>query len=133
MVLTGVETSQCCPQLLRRIEHHDLETGKTFDFPTNNFVLPALTVTESCGVETATNRIRFLPNEAQIRFVNSPEAANPVRTSEQPECAFSPSSARLSRGRFRHGKRPKRSRTAIKYRNINQLCKQPEWLPPFPA
>ena len=46
IVLTGVKTSQSYPQWLRRIKHHDLKTGKTFDFLTNNFVLPAQTVAE---------------------------------------------------------------------------------------
>ena len=46
IVLTGVKTSQSYPQLLRRIKHQDLKTGKIFDFLTNNFVLPAQTVTE---------------------------------------------------------------------------------------
>lgn len=46
IVLTGVKTSQSYPQLLRRIKYHDLKTGKIFDFLTNNFVLPAQTVTE---------------------------------------------------------------------------------------
>ena len=46
IVLTDVKTSQSYPQWLRRIKHHDLKTGKTFDFLTNNFVLPAQTVAE---------------------------------------------------------------------------------------
>ena len=46
IVLTGVKTSQSYPQLLRRIKYQDLKTGKIFDFLTNNFVLPAQTVTE---------------------------------------------------------------------------------------
>ena len=46
IVLTGVKTSQSYPQWLRRIKYHDLKTGKTFDFLTNNFVLPAQTVAE---------------------------------------------------------------------------------------
>ena len=46
IVLTGVKISQSYPQWLRRIKYHDLKTGKTFDFLTNNFVLPAQTVAE---------------------------------------------------------------------------------------
>ena len=46
IVLTGVKTSRNYPQLPRRIGYHDPQTGKTLDFLTNHFALPAQTVAE---------------------------------------------------------------------------------------
>ena len=46
IVLTGVDTATDYPQPLRRIKYHDAQTGKTFNFLTNNFAIPALTVAE---------------------------------------------------------------------------------------
>jgi IS4 transposase len=46
IVLTGVKTAVDYPQPLRRIKYHDAQTAKTFNFLTNNFVVPALTVAE---------------------------------------------------------------------------------------
>jgi hypothetical protein len=44
--LTGTHTPQYYPDPLRRIRFKDPQTGKTLVFLTNNFVLPAFTVTE---------------------------------------------------------------------------------------
>ena len=44
--LTGYKTSQRYPDALRRIKFYDAETDKRFVFLTNNFTLPALTITE---------------------------------------------------------------------------------------
>lgn len=44
--LTGFYASQHYPDQLRRIKFYDAETGKRFVFLTNNFSLPALTITE---------------------------------------------------------------------------------------
>ncbi len=46
IVLTGVNTSGFYPAPLRRIKYHDAKTGKTFNFLTNNFVIPAITVAD---------------------------------------------------------------------------------------
>jgi hypothetical protein len=46
IVLTGVDTATGYPQPLRRIKYHDEKTGKTFNFLTNNFVIPAQTVAD---------------------------------------------------------------------------------------
>lgn len=46
IVLTGFYSYKNYPGKLRRIKYYDLETDKTFVFLTNNFTLPALTVTE---------------------------------------------------------------------------------------
>jgi len=46
IVLTGVNTSIDYPQPLRRIKYHDENTGKTFNFLTNNFAIPAQTVAD---------------------------------------------------------------------------------------
>lgn len=46
IVLTGVNTATGYPQPLRRIKYHDAKTGKTFNFLTNNFAIPALTVAD---------------------------------------------------------------------------------------
>jgi len=43
--LTGINSSQRYPEPLRRISYRDPETGKYLVFLTNNFILPALTVT----------------------------------------------------------------------------------------
>lgn len=45
IVLSGFYTSKNYPEKLRRIKYHDAETNKTFVFLTNNFTLPALTIT----------------------------------------------------------------------------------------
>ena len=44
--LTGMYTPQYYPSPLRRIRFKDPQTGKTLVFLTNNFVLPAFTITE---------------------------------------------------------------------------------------
>lgn len=46
IVLTGVNTKKEYPQPLRRIKYHDSITGKTFNFLTNNFTIPAQTVAD---------------------------------------------------------------------------------------
>ena len=46
IVLTGVMSSQAFPDPLRRIHYFDVDNGKRFVFLTNNFVLPALTITQ---------------------------------------------------------------------------------------
>jgi len=46
IVLTGVTTRIAYPQPLRRIKYHDATTGKTFNFLTNNFAIPAHTVAD---------------------------------------------------------------------------------------
>ena len=44
--LTGVNTPEYYPQALRRVKYYDSKTGKTFNFLTNNFVIPAITVAD---------------------------------------------------------------------------------------
>jgi len=44
--LTGMDTPNYYPQVLRRIKYHDAKTEKTFNFLTNNFVIPAITVAD---------------------------------------------------------------------------------------
>ena len=46
IVLTGVKSIHDYPQPLRRIKYHDAQTGKTFNFLTNNFAIPAQTVAD---------------------------------------------------------------------------------------
>ncbi len=46
ILLTGVKSSQEYPDKLRRIKYFDIETQKRFVFLTNNFSLPALTITQ---------------------------------------------------------------------------------------
>jgi len=46
IVLTGVHSATNYPQPLRRIKYHDEQTGKTFNFLTNNFAIPAQTVAD---------------------------------------------------------------------------------------
>jgi len=46
VVLTGFYAQQDFPAPMRRIRFKDLDTGKTLIFLTNNFVLPALTITQ---------------------------------------------------------------------------------------
>lgn len=45
IALTGFYASKDYPEKLRRIKYYDVETNKTFVFLTNNFTLPATTVT----------------------------------------------------------------------------------------
>ncbi len=44
VVLTGATSKDDYPQPLRRVKYRDAATGKTFDFLTNNFAIPAATV-----------------------------------------------------------------------------------------
>lgn len=46
VALTGFYTAQHYPDKLRRIKYYDAETDKQFVFLTNNFTLPALTITK---------------------------------------------------------------------------------------
>ena len=46
IVLTGFYTAQHYPEKLRRIKYYDAETDKRLVFLTNNFTLPAKTITE---------------------------------------------------------------------------------------
>ena len=46
VVLTGHYSRKGYPEKLRRIKYYDAETEKTFSFLTNNFSLPALTITQ---------------------------------------------------------------------------------------
>jgi len=46
ILLAGVKSSQSYPEALRRIRYFDIDTDKRFVFLTNNFVLPALTITQ---------------------------------------------------------------------------------------
>lgn len=44
--LTGATTQDAYPQPLRRVKYYDHKTDKTFNFLTNNFVIPAQTVAD---------------------------------------------------------------------------------------
>jgi hypothetical protein len=46
VILTGVTTAKDYPQPICRIKYHDEITGKTFNFLTNNFAIPAQTVAD---------------------------------------------------------------------------------------
>ena len=46
IVLTGADSTSRYPQPLRRVKYWDESTGKTFNFLTNSFAIPALTVAE---------------------------------------------------------------------------------------
>ena len=46
IVLTGVNVKNDYPQPIRRVKYHDSKTGKTFNFLTNNFTIPAQTVAD---------------------------------------------------------------------------------------
>jgi len=45
-MLTGVNAKKDYPQVVRRIKYHDSQIDKTFNFLTNNFVIPAQTVAD---------------------------------------------------------------------------------------
>lgn len=46
ILLTGVKSSKEYPEKLRCIKYYDAETQKRFLFLTNNFILPAITITQ---------------------------------------------------------------------------------------
>ena len=46
IMLTGVDSKKAYPQLLRWIKYHDTQIDKTFNFLTNNFLIPAQTVAD---------------------------------------------------------------------------------------
>ncbi len=45
-MLTGVDSKKDYPQSLRRIKYYDSQIDKTFNFLTNNFLIPAQTVAD---------------------------------------------------------------------------------------
>jgi hypothetical protein len=46
VILTSVESASAYPDALRKVSYCDAETGKRLKFLTNNFTLPALTITQ---------------------------------------------------------------------------------------
>jgi hypothetical protein len=54
VILTAIDSAKVYPEVLRRVSYLDVETKKRFKFLTNNFKLPALTITQiykaHCGV-----------------------------------------------------------------------------------
>lgn len=46
IVLTGVASARAYPQALRRVKYYDRPSGKTFNFLTNNFAVPAQTLAD---------------------------------------------------------------------------------------
>lgn len=46
VILTGFYTKKKYPEILRRVKYHDKKTNQTLIFLTNNFSLPALTITQ---------------------------------------------------------------------------------------
>ena len=46
IALTGIESSKCYPEKLRRIRYFDSENKNNLTFLTNNFILPAITITK---------------------------------------------------------------------------------------
>jgi len=46
ITLTGIESSNCYPEKLRRIRYFDSENKNNLTFLTNNFILPAITITK---------------------------------------------------------------------------------------
>jgi len=46
IVLTDIHTATAYPQPLRRIKYRDKKIDKTFNFLTNNFTIPSLTVAD---------------------------------------------------------------------------------------
>ncbi len=46
VILTAIASAKAYPEALRRVSYLDVKTGKRFKFITNNFVLPAFTITQ---------------------------------------------------------------------------------------
>jgi hypothetical protein len=46
VILTAIDSAKVYPDPLRRVSYLDLETRKRFQFLTNNFALPALTIAQ---------------------------------------------------------------------------------------
>jgi hypothetical protein len=46
VILTTIGSATAYPETLRRVSYLDVETGKRFKFITNNFTLPAITITQ---------------------------------------------------------------------------------------
>ncbi len=46
VILTAIDSAKAYPEVLRRVSYLDVETKKRFKFLTNNFTLPALTITQ---------------------------------------------------------------------------------------
>src|SRR5712692_4211847 len=48
VILTAIDSAKAYPDPLRRVSFLDVETRKRFNFLTNNFTLPALTIAQIC-------------------------------------------------------------------------------------
>ncbi len=46
VILTAIDSAKAYPDALRRVSYYDAETDKRLKFLTNNFLLPALTITQ---------------------------------------------------------------------------------------
>jgi hypothetical protein len=46
VILTAIDSAKAYPDALRRVSYLDVETGKRFQFLTNNFTLPAFTIAQ---------------------------------------------------------------------------------------
>ena len=46
VILSAIESAKAYPEALRRVSYLDVNTGKRFKFITNNFALPAFTITQ---------------------------------------------------------------------------------------
>jgi hypothetical protein len=46
VILTAIGSAKAYPEALRRVSYLDIETSKRFQFLTNNFTLPALTIAQ---------------------------------------------------------------------------------------
>jgi hypothetical protein len=46
VILTAIESANAYPETLRRVSFYDADTDKRLKFPANNFVLPALTISQ---------------------------------------------------------------------------------------
>jgi len=46
VILTAIDSAKVYPDALRRVSYLDVETRKRFEFLTNNFTLPALTIAQ---------------------------------------------------------------------------------------
>ncbi len=77
LVLTGVQTMTGYPQPLRRIKYRDLKTGKTGNFLTNNFVIPATTVADLYRYRWQVERFfKWIKQPLRIKsFFGTPENA----------------------------------------------------------
>ena len=69
VILTAIDSAKAYPDPLRRVSYFDIETKKRLKFLTNNFTLPALTITQiyKCRWQVGVSRQGHINQSVKVR------------------------------------------------------------------